>query len=223
MTRSLKRKLSIILLCLGSLLGILFIDLLDTYVHELKWKAVFALVYVAIIVALSYFANNHKKPIVLTLEEKAQPLKKHMDFSNSFDWFGFIAVSIMVNILEYSYLSYISHSSYTYSLTEKVILMLIIWAIWTPAFCIRLRNKYIIDGDILIVQEYDLFRKTTDLQIPISTINKVTANNLFSIYNQVVIEVDGVERVLRCYPHADELAIALARRIPHTPHALTQS
>lgn len=222
MTRSLKRKLSIILLCLGSLSGFLFIYLLDTSVHGLKWKAVLALVYVAIIFALSYFANNHKKPIILTPEEEAQPLEKHMDFSNSFDWFGFIAVSIMVNILEYSYLSYISHSE-TYSLTEKVILMLIMWAIWTPAFCIRLRNKYIIDDDILIVQEYDLFRKTTDLQIPISTINKVTANNLFSIYNQVVIEVDGVERVLRCYPHADELAIALTRRIPHTPHALTPS
>ena len=222
MTRSLKRKLSIILLCLGSLLGILFIDLLDTYVHELKWKAVFALVYVAIIVALSYFANNHKKPIVLTPEEEAQPLEKHMEFCNSFDWFSYIVFSITTMILEYSYLSYISHPV-PYSLTEKIILMLVIWAVWTPAFCIRLRNKYIIDDDILIVQEYDLFRKTTDLQIPINTINKITANNIFTVYLQVVIEVDGVERVLRCNPHADELAVALTRRIPHTPHALTQS
>ena len=213
MTRSLKRKLFIVVLCLFASTGFIVTYLMDTYVHSLKWTAIITFAFAGLIIAFSYFANKYKKSIVLTPEEKAMPLEKHLDFSNAFDWFGYVAFSVMIIIGEYCYMSYCSHP--TYSLTGKIIMILVTWAIWTPVFCIRLRNKYIIDDDTLHIQEYDLFRKTTDLQIPIHSINKVTVNNIFTVSPQVVIEVDGVERVLRIYPHAEELAIALTRRI-HT-------
>lgn len=214
MTRSLKRKLYHVVLCFTSLAGLFVLYLIVTYVQSLKWINIIMFAFLGFIIAFSYFANKYKKSIVLTEEEEAMPLEKHMDFSNSFDWFSYIVFSISFIIIEYGYFSWISHSV-VFTLNEKLIQILGIWAVCTPAFCIRLRNKYIIDDDILIIEEYDLFRKTTDLQIPIHSINKVTVNNFFTLSPQVVIEVDGVERVLRVNPHAEELAIALTRRI-HT-------
>ena len=211
MIRSTKRKLYHVVLCFTSLASLFVLYLIVTYVQSLKWINIIMFAFLGFIIAFSYFANKYKKSIVLTPEEKAMPLEKHLDFSNAFDWFGYVAFSVMIIIGEYCYMSYCSHP--TYSLTAKIILILVTWAIWTPVFCIRLRNKYIIDDDTLHIQEYDLFRKTTDLQIPIHSISKVTVNNTFTVSPQVVIEVDGVERVLRIYPHAEELAIALTRRI----------
>ena len=214
MTRSLKRKLYHVVLWLFASTGCVVVYIIDTYVHSLKWMTIITFAYVGLIIAFSYFANKYKKSIVLTPEEKAMPLEKHLDFSNAFDWFSYIVSSISFIIIQYGYFSWISHSV-VFTLNEKLIQILGIWVIFTPAFCIRLRNKYIIDDDILHIQEYDLFRKTTDLQIPIHSISKVTVNNTFTVSPQVVIEVDGVERVLRVNPHAEELAIALTRRI-HT-------
>lgn len=212
MIRSTKRKLYLVVLCFTSLASLFVLYLIVTYVQSLKWINIIMFAFIGFIIAFSYFANKYKKSIVLTEEEEAMPLEKHMDFSNSFDWFSYIAFSISFIIVEYGYFSLISHSV-VFTLNEKLIQILGLWAVWTPAFCIRLRNKYIIDDDILIIEEYDLFRKTTDLQIPIHSINKVTVNNFFTLTPQVVIEVDGVERVLRVNPHGEELAVALTRRI----------
>ena len=212
MIRSTKRKLYLVVLCFTSLASLFVLYLIVTYVQSLKWINIIMFAFIGFIIAFSYFANKYKKSIVLTEEEEAMPLEKHMDFSNSFDWFGYIVFSISFIIVEYGYFSLISHSV-VFTLNEKLIQILGIWVIYTPAFCIRLRNKYIIDDDILIIEEYDLFRKTTDLQIPIHSINKVTVNNFFTLTPQVVIEVDGVERVLRVNPHGEELAVALTRRI----------
>ena len=214
MTRSLKRKLFIVVLCLFASTGFIVAYLIDTYVHSLKWMAIITFAFAGLIIAFSYFANKYKKSIVLTEEEKAMPLEKHLDFSNAFDWFGYVAFSVMIIIGEYCYMSYCSHPE-AYALNVKLRMMLGIWVICTPLFFLRIRNKYIIEDDTLIIEEYDLFRKTTDLQIPIHSINKVTVNNIFTVAVQVVIEVDGVERVLRCTPHGEELAVALTRRI-HT-------
>ena len=214
MTRSLKRKLFIVVLCLFASTGFIVTYLIDTYVHSLKWIAIITFAYVGLIIAFSYFVNKYKKSIVLTPEEEAMPLEKHLDFSNAFDWFAYIVFSILIIITEYGYLTWLSHPE-AYALNVKLRMMLGIWVICTPLFFLRIRNKYIIEDDTLIIEEYDLFRKTTDLQIPIHSINKVTVNNIFTVAVQVVIEVDGVERVLRCTPHGEELAVALTRRI-HT-------
>ena len=214
MTRSLKRKLFLVVLCLVTMSSIFVVYLMDTYVHSLKWMVIITFAFGGFIIALSYFANKHKKSIVLTEEEEAMPLEKHLDFSNAFDWFGYIVFTILVIITDYGYLTWLSHPE-AYALNVKLRIMLGIWVICTPLFFLRIRNKYIIEDDTLIVEEYDLFRKTTDLQIPIHSINKVTVNNIFTVAVQVVIEVDGVERVLRCTPHGEELAVALTRRI-HT-------
>jgi len=77
--------------------------------------------------------------------------------------------------------------------------------------CFPIRNKYIIDSDTLIVKEYDFFRLTTDLRIPLTSIGKVYLCDTFTLFPHVIIVVDGIERKLRATTHAVPLAIHLAR------------
>ena len=71
------------------------------------------------------------------------------------------------------------------------------------------RNKYIIDGDTLIIQENWVLKSEEEVRIPVSCIDAVYTSSGFSANPMVWIKVDGIYR--RCYAvsHARELAKAI--------------
>jgi len=53
--------------------------------HQTKTVLTISMLYIGGLLALSSWLNRHKKPIVLTEEERQRPLEPFADFSNSFD------------------------------------------------------------------------------------------------------------------------------------------
>ena len=206
-----KRKIFIILLSVWLILLAYLIDISLAATTSYKWQIIVALALLTIIFSMVYFGNKFKKKVVPTVEERAMPLEKYVEFNNTFDWFGFCVWSIanliiwpMANTIDSS-----SHISIKYSILEALLFMVI----FSPAFLLTMRNKYIIDYDTLVVEEYDLCKKTTDMRIPFSAISKVYVSDLYSIVPKVVIVVDGIERKLRSTTHTLELATAIAVRL----------
>ena len=156
-------------------------------------------------------ANQYKKKISLSAEERSKPLETYLDFSNSIDWFPIVSWIVLASLL---FLVLIPFKNGYPAVTHNIVALCVYVVAMLPFFLAPRRNRYIIDGDVLIVQEFDLFRMTTDLSIPVQAIEKVYIADLFTLTPRVIIVVNGIERKLRCTSHTEELAKALLLRIP---------
>ena len=81
------------------------------------------------------------------------------------------------------------------------------------------KNKYIIDGDTLIIQENLIYKTEEEIRIPIACIDEVYTSSNWAPNPYLWIKVNGVTRRCYSFPHARELGKAILRH----KHALTQS
>ena len=176
--------------------------------HE--WHLGICVVFTGLVLLWSWLANKFKKPIVLTDEERQRPIENELDLSNTIDWFPIVSWSILFILAWNCFLPAFSVRHWKLS---DLIFVPIYLAVMLPFFFAPRRNKYIIQDNTLIVQEFDLFHMTTDMRIPIDTIDKVYISDIITLTPRLIIVVNGIERKLRCTTHTKELAEALCQRM----------
>ena len=173
--------------------------------------------------------NRRKYPVELTDEERRMPAPANMDYSNSLDWkhvllFNInIAYSLIVLCFLPPYAKYIIAGDFAGMWTHVIDLLNALpvawWMLGLICFvlptCIMFRqagNRYILEGDVLIVRERNLFRREEELRIPIASISGIYIKNRWSLRPFLFFEVDGVPRQLFATTHTLELAVALLQR-----------
>ena len=208
MTHSIKRKCWIVILELFMILSLFLFELIFTSVNNPKWQIVIAAMIVGIILLFSWLANRYKRRVVPASVMSNEPIGKQLVFNNSFDWFPFVTWAV-ATIIAFAACPPVWQYSTGYQLLTAFVMIMV----FLPYTMSYMRNRYRIEDNTLVVQEYDLFRMTTDMRIPIDTINAVYLRDEFTIFPKVLLEIEGIERTLRCTTHSDALASALATLI----------
>lgn len=213
MTASLKNKLLVLAKLVSALIMAILVLWLLSSVEGCgwKWHTIICLSFCGLVILWEWLANQYKKKISLSAEERSKPLETYLDYSNSIDWFPIVSWIVLASLL---FLVLIPFKNGYPAVTHNIVALCVYVVAMLPFFLAPRRNKYIIDGDVLIVQEFDLFRMTTDLSIPVQAIEKVYIADLFTLTPRVIIVVNGIERKLRCTSHTEDLAKALLLRIP---------
>ena len=141
------------------------------------------------------------------LSNPNQPLSQVVEFKNSFDWWLLLRAIMILFFLEMVY--YIFDTT-GFDVSDHIIFA----AIFVPGIIIPLifsmRNKYIIDGDMFIAQEYSFAKQMTEIRIPITEIEHIRIQGVLN--GGLVLVVNGVERILLCSKHIEEIATELYRR-----------
>lgn len=211
MTASLKNKLLVLVKLVSTLItAILVLWLLNSIKGcGWKWHTIICFGFSGLVILWEWLANKYKKKISLSAEERSKPLETYLDYSNSIDWFPIVSWIVLASLV---FLVLIPFKNGYPAVTHNIVALCVYVVAMLPFFLAPRRNRYIIDGDVLIVQEFDLFRMSTDLSIPIKAIKKVYIADLFTLTPRVIIMVNGIERKLRCTSHTEDLAKSLLLR-----------
>ena len=175
-----------------------------------------------------WFVNYRKNPVVLTEEELSAPVTERQDFSNRYTLMDYAMTPLLVIMIipmfagGHIFQDILTGYTFEDALTRYFIVLkkighsvtFILMCVVMVALLIRTslqqgRNKYIIDGDTLIIQENWVLKSEEEVRIPVSCIDAVYTSSGFSLNPMVWIKVDGIYR--RCYAvsHARELAKAI--------------
>lgn len=208
MSSSIKNKLAVIAKVAFTFLEFLIVIYILSLIKNTNWLFIFTAVFIGLTMLCAWLGNKHKKAVVPTAEELKTAMEPHMDFSNSVDWFPIISWSVMVLISWPLFWIYIKQESL---FPDGLVIAVFFIIVMLPFFLAHCRNKYYIQDGVLVVQEYDLFRLSSNLRIPIESISEVSTSDLLTLTPRLVIMVEGVERRLRCTTHTRELAVAILR------------
>lgn len=129
------------------------------------------------------------------------------EFNNSFDWIAF-SYQIFSVTLGYAVGVWILH---LFNDPLFLIIMCVVIIISAAIQCIyHSRNTYTIEGEMLHIKEYSLFRPLTEIHIPVSDISAIRIKAPYSPFrSRLVLTVSGVDRELRCTTNIISLAQAL--------------
>ncbi len=202
-----------------------YINTLDSW---LQWILFFSML--AIIAVLGYIPY-HKKRLTLTDDELQSPLIEHQDFSNSNTWSNYVFVLVIFCLLPaWIFVAYTTemwlegksweaiwafHAQVTKAICTSptwwlIVLMMV--TIWLRNMMQTAKNKYIIDGDTLIIQENLIYKTEEEIRIPIACIDEVYTSSNWAPNPYLWIKVNGVTRRCNSFPHARELGKAILRR-----------
>ena len=175
-----------------------------------------------------WFVNYRKNPVVLTEEELSAPVTERQDFSNRYTLMNYaMAPLFIIIIIPMCAVGDIFHDVWTgytfgdaltryFFVFQKIGHSATFWLMCVVMVALMIRtslqqgrNKYIIDGDTLIIQENWVLKSEEEVRIPVSCIDAVYTSSGLSLNPMVWIKVDGIYR--RCYAvsHARELAKAI--------------
>ena len=166
---------------------------------------VFCVVFIILITTL----NRRKQPIVLTAEELHEPVVPYLELNNRFEWKRFIIYMI-------SFLYALAVFLFPGLIQIAASLPVAFWALVVFAcilplipFLMSHRNRYCIDGNTLIVQEYMFFKREPELRIPIDTISAVYLRNTWTLFPALFLDINGIQRQLSPTTYTCELAVAI--------------
>lgn len=209
---------------LATLLGVLYGFAQD--------KPFYLLIMVGLLVLFAliwYKTWRRTVPVVLTDEERKAPVPDYQDFSKGVVWQDY---AYMIGLIYYVF--FIDAVSRAFFVTGSVDLalqkvtdnafrlmevpgfvtimaLLVTISVGMVAWWIVLltRNKYIIDGDTLIIQENKPFNREEELRIPIDSIDSVEIiGSDFFLYPSLRLKINGVERNL--FNHINSIALGKA-------------
>ena len=164
-----------------------------------------------------YWVGKRKNPIVLTEEERNAPIVERQDFGNDNRmWMLILAfliivgassvfpfrlqiIQVLMGELPFDALTYNMCQIYARTTpTFSFVLMMAIGLGLPVWFVLRSRrNRYLIEGDTLIIQEFRAFKTEEEIRIPINAIDEVYLQGpSFVLYPPLIITVCGVERKL---------------------------
>lgn len=188
------------------------------------------LVGISVLVLLVWYKMWRRTvPVVLTDEERKAPVPDYQDFSKGVVWQDY---AYMIGSTYYVFfIEAVSHAFFAtgsvdlalqkvadnaFRLMEVpgfviVLVLLIAISVGFIAWMIVLltRNKYIIDGNTLIIQENKPFNREEELRIPIDSIDSVEIiGSDFYLYPSLRLKINGVERNL--FNHINSIALGKA-------------
>lgn len=219
------------ILAMGIFYG--YIKTLDSWLHTILY-----LLMLAIIAIPGWYIPYHKKRLTMTDDELQSPLIEHQDFSNSNTWSNYVFILILFGLLpSWAFVSSATEMWLEGKSWEAIwafqmrvlnnmstsvgwwLIVLMMVTIWLRGMIRTAKNKYIIDGDTLIIQENFIYKTEDEIRIPIACIDEVYTSCKWAPNPYLWIRVNGVTRRCYSFPHSIELGKAILRH----KHALTQS
>ena len=213
--------------------GLLLIDILGSYLDALfpetdRWIS-FVLLFAYL--GVFYYIESRKTPITLSEEEMQAPVPERQDFSPKTTkprWKGLIigipAFFVLMLILPFTCIgmydifkgapfmeTLIKFCQIELILLKSItfwVVMIALGIMSVISFKRMARNKYIIDGDTLIVQENTLFKAEEEIRIPLDTIDEVYMRFNGTGYSGLYLNVQGIKR--RLNTSTDSLALGKA-------------
>lgn len=216
------------------LIALLLTDLLGTYLDALFFEEARPLSFWLLWVFLGIFwvFVSRRKPVTLTEEEMQAPVAERQEFSdaqNQPHWsvliLGFFAFCVLLYVYMFIYFdmydifrgapfmeTVIKYHRIYLTLFKSITWWVVLAAI--TAFGIigykrTLSNKYILDGNTLIIQEHFLFRKAEEIHIPLDTIDEVYLRHM-GYYGGLYLNIQGIKRRLLV---GDKNSLALGKAI----------
>jgi hypothetical protein len=166
------------------------------------------------------FINKNKTPIELTDEERKAPIQMRQEFNNKnfkkdFLFFELVSLGILLFMFNTSYviemiadgksweyaIGKVLDLLKTFTMNITFITMFVILSVLLLREGIRYgKNKYIVDGDMFIIQENRIWKKEEEIRIPINSIDELYVRGFarWSLHPNLVIKVDGIEKILAC-------------------------
>lgn len=178
-----------------------------------------------------FYLISRKTPVTLTEEEMQAPVPERQDFSSKITrmrWKGLIigipAFFAILLILPFAYIGMYDifkgapfmETLIKFCQIELILLksisfwvVMVVLAVLTVIGHKRMaRNKYIIDGDTLIIQENRTFKAEEEIRIPLDTIDEVYLRFNGTGYSGLYLNVQGIKR--RLNTSTDSLALGKA-------------
>ena len=179
-----------------------------------------------------FYLISRKTPVTLTEEELQAPVPERQDFSPKITrrmrWKGLIigipAFFAILLILPFAYIGMYDifkgapfmETLIKFCQIELILLksisfwvVMVVLAVLTVISYKRMaRNKYIIDGDTLIIQENRTFKAEEEIRIPLETIDEVYLRFNGTGYSGLYLNVQGIKR--RLNTSTDSLALGKA-------------
>lgn len=212
---------------------LLLIDIIGSYLDALcfeKERWIGHLLLYAYI-GISIYLESRKTPVTLTEEELQAPVPERQDFSPKTTkprWIGLAigipAFFVVMFLFTFSVLglyevfkgapfkeTLIKHLQLYGILFQSITFWVVMIALGVFAVISYKRmsgNKYIIDGDTLIIQENRLFKTEEDIRIPLDTIDEVYMRFNGTGYSGLYLNIQGIKR--RLNTSTDSLALGKA-------------
>ena len=179
-----------------------------------------------------FYLISRKTPVTLTEEEMQAPVPERQDFSPKITrrmrWKGLIigipAFFALLFLLPFTYIGmydFFKGTPFMEALIEFFQIELILLksiSFWVVMIALGImsvighkrmaRNKYIIDGDTLIVQENTLLKAEEEIRIPLDTIDEVYMRFNGTGFSGLYLNVQGIKR--RLNTSTDSLALGKA-------------
>ena len=213
--------------------GLLLIDIIGSYLDALcfeKERWIGHLLLYAYI-GITIYLESRKTPVTLTEEELQAPVPERQDFSPKITkprWIGLAigipAFFVVMFLFTFSALglyevfkgapfkeTLIKHLQLHGILFQSItfwVVMIALGVFAVISYKRMARNKYIIDGDTLIIQENRLFKTEEEIRIPLDTIDEVYMRFIGTGYSGLYLNVQGIKR--RLNTSSDPLALGKA-------------
>ena len=186
-----------------------------------------------------FYLISRKTPVTLTEEELQAPVPERQDFSPKITrmrWKGliigipaFFAIMLILPFAHRGMYDIFKGAPFMETLIEfcqiELILLksisfwvvMVVLAVLTVISYKRMaRNKYIIDGDTLIIQENRTFKAEEEIRIPLDTIDEVYLRYHSTGLSGLYLNVQGIKRRL----NTSTDSLALGKAILQHKHAL---
>lgn len=194
-----------------------------------RWIS-FILIYAYL--GITFYIISRKTPVTLTEEEMQAPVPERQDFSPKITRRmrrkgliigipAFFAIMFILSFVLSSMYDIFKGAPFMETLIEFCRIYLILlksisfWVVMVVLAVLTVigrkrmaRNKYIIDGDTLIIQENTLFKAEEEICIPLDTIDEVYMRFNGTGYSGLYLNVQGIKR--RLNTSTDSLALGKA-------------
>ena len=214
-------------------IALIVLDILGSYLDALcfeKERWIGHLLLYAYI-GITIYLESRKTPVTLTEEELQAPVPERQDFSPKTTkprWIGlaigipaFFVVMFLLTFSAWGLYEVFKGAPFKETLIKHLQLYGILFqsiTFWVVMIALGVfavisykrmsGNKYIIDGDTLIIQENRLFKTEEEIRIPLDTIDEVYMRFNGTGYSGLYLNVQGIKR--RLNTSTDSLALGKA-------------
>ena len=182
-------------------------------------------------IGISIYLESRKTPVTLTEEELQAPVPERQDFSPKITkprWIvlaisipAFFVIVFLFAFSDMGMYQVFKGAPFMETMIKELQVYVILFksiTFWVVMIALGImsvvgykrmsRNKYIIDGDTLIIQENRLFKTEEDIRIPLDTIDEVYMRFGGTGYSGLYLNIQGIKR--RLNTSTDSLAFGKA-------------
>lgn len=192
-------------------------------------------------IGITIYLESRKTPVTLTEEELQAPVPERQDFSPKITkprWIvlaisipAFFVIAFLLAFSDMGMYQVFKGAPFMETLIKELQVYVILFksiTFWVVMIALGImsvvgykrmsRNKYIIDGDTLIIQENRTFKIEEEIRIPLDTIDEVYMRFNGTGYSGLYLNIQGVKRRL----NTSTDSLALGKAILQHKHALSE-